>query len=507
MHFRLWLVSLLLLAGSAATSAVPAAAQDVGINSAVNTNASGTPPGGTARRLVIGQKVVYREHIVTDLGGQAQILFLDQSSMMVGPNSDLMIDEFVYDPSTGTGKLAMSATKGVMRFVGGKISKIENAVTMQTPSATIGIRGGVFVMDQRAAGPLDVIFVFGKAVTVTGAAGAAQTIFRPGYEVSVPARGAAPTSPAPAPPGRLASLFSQMDGRVGGHGGAPSVPTDATVASSAVPSTISGNVAASVQAASTNAAPAPRAQPVYVSNTQSNLQLSTISSQASPAVQATNAASGQFSDGFVFVLATNGTGTTVQNGFTGTVVNGQLTAAPQSALPNGATFPLPPGSARFSNSQFSGETFLSPDASVFGAALTTGGGFGAPNGETTLIIGGTPLVNLPTSGVGTYTGPAAASILNGTSVYTAAGGFNANYNFGTQTGNMTISNLDGKTFGGAIAGGGGGYSATLGGSGLSGAATGRFFGAGASGTGGLFAVTSQNPNSVYLATGGFVGSR
>ena len=35
----------------------------------------------------------------------------------------MTIDEFVYDPKTGTGTMALSATRGVFRFVGGKLSK------------------------------------------------------------------------------------------------------------------------------------------------------------------------------------------------------------------------------------------------------------------------------------------------------------------------------------------------------------------------------------------------
>jgi hypothetical protein len=58
----------LLVATPAAVSAL-AASVDVGVNSAVNTNAIGTPPGGVTRRLVVGQKVVFNEHIVTDPGG------------------------------------------------------------------------------------------------------------------------------------------------------------------------------------------------------------------------------------------------------------------------------------------------------------------------------------------------------------------------------------------------------------------------------------------------------
>ena len=502
----------LLLASAVAVAlgAVDAGAQEkVGVNSAVNTNAAGTIPGGATQRLVVGEKVVFNEHIVTDLGGQAQILFLDQSSMTIGPNSDLMIDAFVYDPNTGSGTLTMSATKGVMRFVGGKLSKLENAVTMQTPCATIGVRGGVFLMDQRAAGPLDVIFVFGQDVTVTGRTSATQTIYRPGFSVDVAGPGAAPTPPVPAAPGQIAGLLGRMDGRSGGTGGAATVPTDARVAGSGISSTISGNVTASVQSATAYQPASPQPKPVNVSTVQSNLQINTAANQGgSPALLGTtttpSTATAQYTDGFVLVLTTNGVGSAAQPTFSGTLTNGQLVVSPQPpALPDSISFPLPAGTATLNNGQFSGQTFLASDGSVFAAALNSSGGFGATGGQSTLLVGGTPLVNLPTTGTGSYNGTAVGSVINGTASYTASGGFSASYNFGSQTGNMTISNFDNKTISGPITGTSGSYSATLSGSGLTGSAGGSFFGHGASGTGGLFAVTSTtNP---YLATGVFAG--
>src|SRR5260370_32865985 len=97
-------VGVLLTAGASALSA-----QDrVGINSAVNPEATGALPGATARRLVIGQDVIFNEHITTSGSGQTQLLFLDESSMSIGPNSDLTIDQFVYYPKSSTGKLAMN---------------------------------------------------------------------------------------------------------------------------------------------------------------------------------------------------------------------------------------------------------------------------------------------------------------------------------------------------------------------------------------------------------------
>jgi len=221
------------------------AQQRVGINSAVNPEASGLAPGGTARRLVIGQEVVFNERISTGNGGQTQLLFLDESAMSIGPNSDLTIDQFVYDPNAGVGKLAMSTTRGVMRFVGGKLSKQIDAVTVRTPSTTIAVRGGVFLLEQLPNGPLSVFFLFGNALTVTGLNGVTQTLSRPGFAITVAGPGASPSEPYRAPSPKLAELQSQLDGRTGGSGGTVQIPTNAIVANSGIDRIISGNLALS----------------------------------------------------------------------------------------------------------------------------------------------------------------------------------------------------------------------------------------------------------------------
>ena len=48
---------------------------------------------------------------MTTAAGSVQILFVDKTSMTIGPNSDLTIDEYVYDPNAGSGKLAATLGK------------------------------------------------------------------------------------------------------------------------------------------------------------------------------------------------------------------------------------------------------------------------------------------------------------------------------------------------------------------------------------------------------------
>jgi hypothetical protein len=182
-----WCFAIAVAAVMGALCSLPAGAQQrVGVNAAVNTDANGTPPGGSMRRLTIGQEVVHNERITTDTQGQTQILFLDGSSVSVGPNADLAIDEFVYDPATGTGKMTLTGVQGAMRFVGGRLSKQDNAVNVHLASATLGVRGGVFFADIHRSGKSEIIFVYGKAVTITGTDGSSQQLYRPGFWGSNP---------------------------------------------------------------------------------------------------------------------------------------------------------------------------------------------------------------------------------------------------------------------------------------------------------------------------------
>ena len=276
----------LLVASAAPLATAQAdAPEKVGVNAAVNTDANGTPPGGVTKKLVIGEDVVHNERVTTDANGQTQILFIDGSSISVGPSSDLMIDEFVFDPKTGTGKMTLTDLQGAMRFVGGRLSKQEDAVTVHLGTSTIGVRGGIFLANTQRGGRSDVIFVFGKAVNVSGQSGCTQQLYRPGFAVSVDRPGGCPDSPHPVPLGAVSDILLNLDGRAGSHGGATTIPTNATVAASAVPNTISNNVQVSIQQATSNAGPIVTPPTPVVSPPQvPTNQVQTTSSQTQPIV-------------------------------------------------------------------------------------------------------------------------------------------------------------------------------------------------------------------------------
>ncbi len=519
-----------------------AAQQRVGINSAVNPEASGTPLGGGPRRLVLGQPVVYNERIMTSATGQTQLLFLDESAMTIGPNSDLTIDQFVYDPKTGTGKLAMSATRGLLRYVGGKLSKQNEAVTLRTGTATLAVRGGTCVVNQDPSGRLDVYFLYGEGISVTGGNGVTQSMRRPGFAITVSGSGASPSPPYPASIAVLAQLLARLDGRPGSAGGAPQPPSDATVASSGISKVISGDVAGSVQAAAQSQPPSAQLRPIDVANLQANLQVNTVQAQGTPAIALlygnpnlvtgiSTAPSPTFYPIAAFLAVDNGLTRVRSLGLASAVLqNGTLSATATNAA---ASFPLASGTHTFgpqgtsatfgtTSGSVSGTSFLAPDNAFFYAVGTSPSFPNSVGG----LIGGLPTVNLPTTGTGSFAGSITGSVLNNGASYVATGSFTNLYNFATNTGNFTATNFDGRTFGASVSGnpalinqaiqtaaaqgialpanlGNLVYTGRLVGSGLTGFVGGAFFGDAAHDTGGVFGVGSAS--GTYLAKGIFGG--
>jgi hypothetical protein len=78
---------------------------------------------------------------------KAQLTFDDATTVKITEQSRLIIDDFVYDPAKGTGKLAMKVALGTARYASGQIAKSNpQSVSIQTPTATIAVRGTDFSM-------------------------------------------------------------------------------------------------------------------------------------------------------------------------------------------------------------------------------------------------------------------------------------------------------------------------------------------------------------------------
>jgi hypothetical protein len=92
--------------------------------------------------------------------GKVGIEFIDATRVDVTQHSKLIIDEFVYDPNTKTGKLSLKAKLGTVRYASGQIAKNSATnVKITTPTATIGVRGTDFTMTIDEVGSSTIILL------------------------------------------------------------------------------------------------------------------------------------------------------------------------------------------------------------------------------------------------------------------------------------------------------------------------------------------------------------
>ena len=96
--------------------------------------------GETGKRTLQTEGPVYSgDHITTGPTGNAQVRFRDNTKLVVGPNSMMIIDAFIFNNDQSARKISINAVRGAFRFITGKSPK--DAYEITTPTATIGVRG------------------------------------------------------------------------------------------------------------------------------------------------------------------------------------------------------------------------------------------------------------------------------------------------------------------------------------------------------------------------------
>ncbi len=144
MHFKHVFLTLgTALAFVLLTAAARAEVQQIGEASVVVRSVQGILQA-EPRPISVADPVFWQESIETGADSSARLTFLDNTTLSTGPGSQVKLDEFVYAGAAGTQKLVVSISKGVMRFVSGKMDS--DAYEVRTPGAIIGVRGTAFVV-------------------------------------------------------------------------------------------------------------------------------------------------------------------------------------------------------------------------------------------------------------------------------------------------------------------------------------------------------------------------
>ena len=206
-----WLAAALSTATVPATMAQsPTAAAGASRTGVVTAVAPGGKVTGNNELMVVGSSVVPGQRLRTDGGGPMHVLFMDQSALTLGPNAELTIDEFTFDPGTKQGRIRLGLVKGLVRVVGGQISK-NTATTIATAHGKIEILGGITIAETDGARTSGT-FLFGQSMRVSDNNGNTQTVTRAGFGSALTIN-APPTSPQRLPVAELNNMLQRLESR------------------------------------------------------------------------------------------------------------------------------------------------------------------------------------------------------------------------------------------------------------------------------------------------------
>ena len=134
------LIALIALGGAAW------AQESIGFVKTVTGDATVTD-GGKAVKAIPGTPIRVNSVLKTGPKSTMGVTFKDNQVMSFGPDTELTVDEYLYAPAKGDLKFAASMSKGTLNVVSGLIAKLKpEAVSLKTPTGTIGVRGTNYVV-------------------------------------------------------------------------------------------------------------------------------------------------------------------------------------------------------------------------------------------------------------------------------------------------------------------------------------------------------------------------
>ena len=108
---------------------------------------------GTQVTLREGDPIFQGDVVETGIDATVNLIFVDDTTFTLGGDARLAIDEMIYNPATESGTSSLSILKGAFVFVSGQIAHSDyTQMKINTPVATIGIRGTTVAGDVKAPG-------------------------------------------------------------------------------------------------------------------------------------------------------------------------------------------------------------------------------------------------------------------------------------------------------------------------------------------------------------------
>ncbi len=92
-----------------------------------------------------GMKIYIKDTVWTGSDGSVSIILLDNTIFSLGPDSELALDEFIYEPANKHFSMLVRMMKGTFVYLSGVIGKLSpESINIVTPVGTISVRGTRF---------------------------------------------------------------------------------------------------------------------------------------------------------------------------------------------------------------------------------------------------------------------------------------------------------------------------------------------------------------------------
>jgi hypothetical protein len=103
--------------------------------------------GGATIPVSEGMHLLLNDVLQTSTDGSLGAILQDGTRIALGPNTELTIDHFIYEPVDGKFGLVLRLARGVLAYVSGRIAKFApGSVSVETPVGAIGLRGTHFAV-------------------------------------------------------------------------------------------------------------------------------------------------------------------------------------------------------------------------------------------------------------------------------------------------------------------------------------------------------------------------
>jgi hypothetical protein len=103
---------------------------------------------GTAKtQIKVGDALNEHDVFETGADGSLGITFTDNTSFSIGPNSNVAIDTYFFDPKNLKGNMLAKLKKGTMMVRTGELTRQQpGSIKIKTPRTVLGVRGTTFVV-------------------------------------------------------------------------------------------------------------------------------------------------------------------------------------------------------------------------------------------------------------------------------------------------------------------------------------------------------------------------